>query len=65
MIKLFNLNLRKMQIFLKISTLVKLRDLVRKFPVALNKFKQYYMNIKKSCYNFELCNTTLKTIKIF
>ena len=41
----------------------KARDLVRKFPVALNKFKQYYMNIEKSCYNFELCNTTLKTIK--
>ena len=42
--------------------------LVRKLPVALNKFnnnstKQYYMNIEKSCHNFELCNATLETIK--
>ena len=42
--------------------------LLRKFPVALNKFnynskKQYYMNIEKSCHNFELCNATLETIK--
>ena len=42
--------------------------LVRKLPVLLNKFnnnstKQYYMNIEKSCHNFELCNTTMKTIK--
>ena len=44
------------------------RKLVRKLPVALNKFsnnltKQYYMNIEKSCDNFELCYTTLETIK--
>ena len=42
--------------------------LVRKLPVALNKFnnnstKQYYMNIEKSCHNFELCNATQETIK--
>ena len=42
--------------------------LVRKLSVALNKFnnnstKQYYMNIDKSCHNFELCNATLETIK--
>ena len=42
--------------------------LVRKLPVALNKFnnistKQYYMNIAKSCHNFELCNATLETIR--
>ena len=42
--------------------------LVRKLPVALNKFnnnstKQYYMNIEKSCHNFELCSATLETIK--
>ena len=42
--------------------------LVRKLPVALNKFKnnstkQYYMNIEKSCRNFEICNATLETIK--
>ena len=42
--------------------------LMRKLPVALNKFnnnstKQYYMNIKKSCHNCELCNATLETIK--
>ena len=38
--------------------------LVRKLPVALNKFnsnstKQYYMNIEKSCHNLELCIATL------
>ena len=43
-------------------------NLVRKLPVALNKFnnnstKHYYMNIAKSCHNFELCNATLETIK--
>ena len=43
-------------------------NLVRKLPVALNKFKnrstkQNYMNMEKSCHNFELCNTTFKTIK--
>ena len=43
-------------------------NLVRKLPVALNKFnndstKQYYMNIKKSCYNFEQCSAALETIK--
>ena len=42
--------------------------LVRKLSVALNKTnnnsaKQYYMNIEKSCHNFELCNATLETIK--
>ena len=42
--------------------------LVRKLPVALNKFnnnstKQYYMNIEKSSHNFELCNATLETIE--
>ena len=42
--------------------------LVRKLSVLLNKFtsnstKKYYMNIEKSCHNFELCNTTLETIK--
>ena len=42
--------------------------LMRKLPVALNKFnnnstKQYYMNIEKSCHNFELCNATLESIK--
>ena len=42
--------------------------LVTKLPAALNKFnnnltKQYYMNIEKSCYNFELCNAALETIK--
>ena len=42
--------------------------LVRNLPVALNKFfnnstKQDYMNILKSRHNFELCNTTLETIK--
>ena len=41
--------------------------LVKKLPVALNKFnnnstKQYYMNIEKSCHNFELCSATLETI---
>ena len=39
-----------------------------KLPAALNKFnnnsaKQHYMNIEKSCHNFELCNATLETIK--
>ena len=43
-------------------------NLVRKLQVALNKFnnnlaKKYYMNIEKSCHNFELCNATLETIK--
>ena len=43
-------------------------NLVRKLPVALNKFnnnstKKYYMNIDKICHNFELCKATLKTIK--
>ena len=43
-------------------------NLVRKLPVALYKFnkdlmKQYYINIKKSCHNSELCNATLETIK--
>ena len=42
--------------------------LVRKLPVAFNKFnnnsrKQYYMNIGQSCDNFELCNAPLETIK--
>ena len=41
---------------------------MRTLPVALNKFnnnltKQYYMNIEKSCHNFEQCNATLETIK--
>ena len=43
-------------------------SLVRKLPNAFNKFnnnspKQYYMNIEKSCHNFELCNAMLETIK--
>ena len=42
--------------------------LVRKLPVALNKFnnnfmKQYYMNIKKCFHNIELCNATLELLK--
>ena len=42
--------------------------LVRKLPVALNKFnnnltKQYYMNIEKSRHNFELCIATLGILK--
>ena len=41
-------------------------NLLRKLPVAFNKFnnnstKQYYINIEKSFYNFELCNATLVT----
>ena len=40
----------------------------QKSRVVLNKFKnnstkQYYMDIEKSCHNFELCNATLETIK--
>ena len=43
-------------------------NLVRKLPVALNKFnnnsaKQYYMTVEKNCHNFELCNATLESIK--
>ena len=43
-------------------------NLVRKLPVAFNKFnnnlaKQYYMNIEKNCHNFELCNATLDSIR--
>ena len=43
-------------------------NLVRKLPVALNKFnnnlmKQYYMNIGKSCLNLKLHSATLETIK--
>ena len=42
--------------------------LVGKLPVTLNKFnnnsmKRYYINIEKSCHNFELCNVTLEAIK--
>ena len=42
--------------------------LVRKLSVPINKFnnnsmKQYYLNIEKSCHNFELCSTTLETTK--
>ena len=42
--------------------------LTRKLPVALKKLnnnstKKYYMNIEKSCHNFELCNARLETIK--
>ena len=42
--------------------------LVRKLPVALNRFNnnstnQNYMKIEKSCHKFELCNATLETIK--
>ena len=41
--------------------------LVRKLPVALNKFnnnstKQYHMNIEKNCHNFQLRNAALETI---
>ena len=36
-------------------------------PVALNKFNnstnQHYVNIEKSCHNFELCYAALETIK--
>ena len=28
-----------------------------------NSTKQYYINIKKSCHNFKLCNATFETIK--
>ena len=43
-------------------------NLLRKLPVALNKFnnysqKQYYMNIEKRCQKFELYNATLQIIK--
>ena len=43
-------------------------NLVRKLLVAFDKFnnnltKQYYMNMEKSCHNFELCNPKLETIK--
>ena len=43
-------------------------NLVRKLLVAFDKFnnnltKQYYMNMEKSCHNFELCNAKLETIK--
>ena len=43
-------------------------NLVRKLPVTLCKFnnnstEHYYINIEKNCHNFELCNTTLETIK--
>ena len=43
-------------------------NLVRKLPVALNKFnnnmtKQYYMNIEKNYQNFELFCERLETIK--
>ena len=42
--------------------------LVRKLPVALNKFKnnstkQYYMNIEKSYHYSDLCNAALGAIK--
>ena len=40
---------------------------MRELPVALNKFNnstnQHYMNIEKSCHNFELCYAALETIK--
>ena len=56
-----------MKIFLRILEDLA-EKLVRKLPFALNKFnknstKQYYMNVQKSCHNFELCNATLETIK--
>ena len=43
-------------------------SLIRKLPVALNKFnnnflKQYYFSIEGNRHNFELCNATLETIK--
>ena len=43
--------------------------LVRKLPVALNRFnnnstKQYYMNVLKNYHNFELCNAAMETIKV-
>ena len=43
-------------------------NLVRKLPVALNKFNnkltnQYYMKLEKNYHNFELCNATLESIK--
>ena len=41
---------------------------MRKLQVAFKNFinnstKQYYLNIEKSCHNFELCNTILETIR--
>ena len=40
---------------------------MRELPVALNKFNnstnQHYVNIEKSCHNFELCYAALETIK--
>ena len=58
MMVLVNVSLQKVQIYF----------LVTKLPVALNKFnnnltKQYQENIDKNCQSFELCNTTLETIK--
>ena len=65
---LFNLILRKNANIFKDFYSDLAGTLVRKLPVALNKFnnnsmKQFYMNIQKSCHNFELNNATLETIK--
>ena len=66
MMVLYNLNLRKM--LFKDFYFDLTGTLMRKLPVALNKFsnnsrKQYYINIVKSCHNFELCNAILETIR--
>ena len=65
---LFNLNLQKMKILVNISSLILAGNLVRKWPLVLNKLnnnstKHYYINIKKNCHNFEPCNVVLGTIK--
>ena len=64
----FNLNLRKLKNSFKDFYSDLAGNLVRKYPVAFSKLynnsmKQYYVNIKKSCPNFELCSATLETIK--
>ena len=64
----FNLNLRKLKNSFKDFYSDLAGNLVRKYPVAFSKLynnsmKQYYVNIKKNCPNFELCSATLETIK--
>ena len=65
---LFNLKLPKKTNIFKDFYSDLAGTLVRKLPVALNKFNdnstnQCYMNIEKSCHNLELCNATLETTK--
>ena len=65
---LFNLKLRKVKNSFKNFYSDLAGNLVREYPVALSKLynnsmKQYYINIKKNCPNFELCSATLETIK--